>query len=166
MTTVPDYPAIDSELVADDVLLGWHDGETVAVKISDVVAYLNSLGAPEGGYKAELSFDAALGVSERFGMLMMPAAVRFSDDFAGGIGVLLGTAPAASEVINVRHYLADGSGGSIIGTVTIGTDRSVVLDTTASGNFDTLQGDVLAFEGPSTAQAATEFVMILKGVYL
>lgn len=118
------------------------------------------------GYRAQIGFDAALTAAERFAKLMMPAAVRFKDDFVDCMGLLLGTAPAATMNIAVRRFAANGTGGAQIGTISVATNRAVTFSTSASGTLDLAAGEVLAFEGPVTPQAATELILLFKGDYL
>jgi len=117
------------------------------------------------GYQAQVGFDAALTTSERFATLMMPANVRFTDNFSNNMGMLLGTAPEANLVINIRRFAADGSGGAIIGTVTVTPARAISWNTVATGFLDLNAGEVLALEGPAAALAATQLILLFKANY-
>lgn len=117
------------------------------------------------GYQAQVGFDAALTTSERFATLMMPANVRFTDNFSNNQGVLLGTAPEANLVINIRRFAANGTDLGIIGTVTVSPARAVTWNTTGAGFLDLNAGEVLALEGPATALAATQLILLFKANY-
>ena len=124
-------------------------------------------GGPVAGQQfiAQIGFIETPGASEIFQGIHFPYAVLLTSNLVADSGRLIGIPPTAPYVITLRQYVVGDVTGTIVGSITINTDRTIQRATLGSAPLLCPQFSVLEFVGAVTPQGATRFYEDLIGTY-